>query len=91
MRHWIPIIVLFIIGWISMFTIDYYRVFNMYEKPLFAMLTNIPEAKKGHYLYQGLGYNIEFEGNFRSKTAKDYGVRKAEIYILDKEFKSFRK
>lgn len=67
--------------WFFIFSIDYYKVTQKYEKPLFALGT-ITSDDGGSGRYQGIGYHYELKGNFMPLQEIE-GVTEYKLYLFE--------
>jgi len=83
-------IMILLILWISVLAVDYYRVMNLYDKPMFAILSKETTLKDGGSgAYYGLGYRYDIEGNFMPEDEEHESVTRATLFIFGNEIKNF--
>ena len=83
-------IMILLILWISVLAVDYYRVVNLYDKPMFALLSKETALKDGGSgSYYGLGYRYDIEGKFMTEDEELEGVTRATLFIFGNEIKNF--
>ena len=85
-------IMILLILWISVFTIDYYRVMHLYEKPIFTVLSKDTALKDGGSgKYCGLGYQYDIEGHFISEKEEIKGVTNATLFVFGNKINKMNK
>ena len=66
--------------WLVAGTVDYYRVYHLFERPIFSFSGDTADDG-GSGTYRGLGYAFAIEGNFMPDTEFP-GVTRYEYYLF---------
>jgi len=76
------VVLIVMIIWISIISIDFVTVFALHNKPLFMILVSSTADDEGAGSYNGLGYTFEIDGHFNDCDCILQGVVKAKAYIF---------
>jgi len=76
------VLLIFMIIWICIISIDFVIVFALHNKPLFTILVSSKAHDDGSGSYKGLGYTFEIDGHFNDCDCILQGVVKAKADIL---------
>jgi len=82
MRRVGKVLLVIMILWICIISIDMLAVFALHNRPLFMVLTSSTAHDDGSGIYNGLGYTFEIEGHFNDCDCILQGVVKAKAYVL---------
>ncbi len=72
-----------LIIWICIVSIDFVTVFALHNRPLFTILDSSTAHDDGSGSYSGLGYTFEIEGHFNDCDCILQGVVNAKAYIFE--------
>lgn len=84
-RNIAVVIVIILVIWAVIITMDYRRVCHGFEKPIFAISKNTADDG-GSGIYRGLGYSFEIKGYFMPEDELP-GVTHADFYLLGRHVK----
>lgn len=73
--------------WAGALSVDYIRVIEFYEKPLFCLPSNAA-WNSGDGAYTGMGYSFWIKGSFLSGEEDSSGVHYAKFSVLGKSLKT---
>ncbi|MBI9011361.1 MAG: hypothetical protein JEZ08_03965 [Clostridiales bacterium] len=76
------VVLIVLIIWICIFSMDFVTVFALHNKPLFMILVSSTAHGDGSGSYNGLGYVFEIDGHFNDCDCILQGVVKAKAYIF---------